>query len=459
MARSLTEHLQLVERKYPQWIRRESRPINPQQHEVAAFFRLEKDREPGSIVVFDQVSTPSGARSAFPLVHNVFATRPLCALALGEEPSNSQMDLSIRFGALQAAPGEVEIVKRAEAPVLKNVRTDEAADVRMLPAARYHEKDAGDYFVMACLMKAKSGDFYDVTPTKNMIFGPRRMSVSAHRHHHLARIIAEYEQDGEAAPIAVVLGHHPAFYLGSCALMPYGNDDYRTIASFMREPLRLVPSATLGDGFLIPADAEIVIEGTVPPGVREHQNPFGEISGHYQKRMLAPVIEVKAICHRDAAVMEGIMPAYAEHILLGGLPKEGSLYHAIKREVPGLAAVHLFRSGMGRFSAAISMNKRTFRDVTVAGMIACTEVKSLKLIIVVDSDVDAFDQNEVMWAVATQVRWDKDLTVIPKVQSARPWLGDAVCILDATHHEDAAEFPEKNRVPEDALRRLRTLGF
>ncbi len=459
MARSLGEHLKLIERKYPHWLRRETRPLNPQRHEIAAYFRLERERDVAAVVVFDNVTTPRGERSPFPLAHNLFASRSLCALALGEEPSNAQMALSIRFGEIQSRPGEVEIVRRIDAPVLQNVWKGEAADVTRLPAARYHEKDAGDYFVMACLMKSRTGGFYDVTPTKNMLFGPHRLSISAHRHHHLARILSEYEQAGEAAPVAIVLGHHPAFYLGSCALMSYGNDDYRTIAAFMREPLRLTPSATLGDDFLIPADAEIVVEGVVPPGVREFQNPFGEISGHYQRRMEAPVVEVKGIAFRNHAVMEGIMPAYAEHVLLGSLPKEGSVYQAIRREVPGVTAVHLFTSGMGRFSGCIAMNKRTYRDVTVAAMIAFTEVKSLKLVVVVDSDIDAFNEADVLWAAATQARWDKDVTVIPKVQSARSWLGDAVCIVDATRHEDVPDFPEKNRIPEEAIARLRKLGF
>ncbi len=80
---------------------------------------------------------------------------------------------------------------------------------------------------------------------------------------------------------------------------------------------------------------------------------------------------------------------------------------------------------------------------------------NLKLAIMVDSDVDVFNESEVMWAATTQARWDKDVTVIPRVQSFRGWLGDAVCIIDATHHEEVADYPERNRIPEDSLKRLR----
>jgi len=343
--------------------------------------------------------------------------------------------------------------------VCEHVMTGSEADVRILPAARYHEKDAAAYFVMACLMKSRSGGFYDVTPTKNMVHDARRLSFSAHGHHDLNRILAEYEEAGEPAPVAVVLGHHPAFYLGSCAIMPYGNDDYATIASFMGGSLRVTPSATLGDDFLIPADAEIIIEGRIPPEVREYQNPFGEISGHYQNRMLMPVIEVSAVCFKDDAIMQGLLPAHGEHIILGGLPKEGSVYHAIKKVVPEVRAVHLPNSGMGRFSAYISVAKRDSRGVAVAAMVAFAEQPNLKLAVVVDSDIDVFNETEVMWAVITQARWDKDVTVIPKVQTFRKWLGDAVAIIDATHHDDVVDFPEKNRIPEDAFARLRERGL
>ena len=454
MARSLSGFIKMLDEKYPETILRVKERLDPDQHELAAFIKLLEEKNQDPVIVFENVTNLKGERSMFPLAHNLFVTRSLCALAIGEDPSNNQMGLGIRFGEIEKKAGALETVRQSDAPVLQNVWQGDKADVTSLPAARYHEKDVGPYFVMACLMKAKSGDFYDITPTKNLVYGPRKMSISTHGHHHLARIIAEHEAEKEPTPVAVVLGHHPAFYLASCALLPYGNHDYKTVASFMGGSLRLTPSATLGNDFLIPADAEIIIEGTIPPGVREYQNPFGEISGHYQERMLVPVIDVTAICFRNNALMQGLMPGHAEHIILGGLPKEGSVYWAMKRIVPEVTAVHLPHSSMGRFSAHIAVKKRTYRDVTVAAMIAFAEQPNLKLAIVVDDDIDVFNQTEVMWAVATQTRWDKDVTIIPRVQSFRGWLGDAVCIIDATHHEEVANYPERNSIPAEALIRV-----
>jgi 2,5-furandicarboxylate decarboxylase 1 len=459
MAKSLSGFLKMLEEDYPQNFRRIKDQLDPNQHELAAFHKLLEEKNENPVIIFENVKNLRGEKSSFPLAHNLFVNRSLCALAIGEDPSNNQMGLGVRFGEIEKVEGPIEVLNQADAPVMKNVQRGEEADVTFLPAARYHEKDAGPYFVMDCIMKGRSGDFYDVTPTKNLVYGPRRLSLSAHGHHHLARIIEEYEEAGEATPIAIVLGHHPAFTLGSCAMMPYKNDDYKTIASFMGEALRLTPSLTLGDDFLVPADAEIIIEGMVPPGVRDWQNPFGEISGHYQNRMQVPVVDVTAIYYKNNAIMQGLMPSHAEHIILGGLPKEGSVYHAIKKVVPEVTAIHLPHYAMGRFAAHIAVKKNTFRDVTVSAMVAAAEMPNMKMAIVVDEEIDVFNQTEVMWAVTTRARWDKDITVIPKVQSFRGWLGDAIIIIDATQHEDVPNYPERNVIPEQAIKRLKERGF
>lgn len=455
MAKDLKSYLEWSAKEYPEEFVEVKEVIDPAHHEVAAYLKLMEDRGQLPVTIFQQVKNLKGEPSQFRLVHNPFATRSLCAKAIGLEPSNYRMGLVARMVEIQKSKIDYAVIKPGQAPVMENIWRGEEADITLLPAARYHEQDAGPYFVMACVMKGKTGNFYNVTMTKNMVTGPQRMSISASAHHDLARIIAEYEAADEPTPVAAILGHHPAFYLGSCALTPYGNDDYQSIGSYLGEPLRLVPSASLGNEFLIPADAEIVIEGMIPPGVRESQNPFGEISGHYQPPQMYPVIETRAICFRQNAVMEGILPAHSEHVNLGSIPKEGSVYSAIKRVVPDVKAICLPTSACGRFSGYISLKKKSFRDVQVAGMVAFAEMPNLKMAIIVDEDVDVFNEAEVLWTVATQTRWDKDLTVIPRIQSFRRWLGDAVVIIDATHPDDVSDFPEKNRIPEETINQIR----
>jgi 2,5-furandicarboxylate decarboxylase 1 len=325
--------------------------------------------------------------------------------------------------------------------------------LRILPMPMHQKGDAGPYHTMTCAMKGLNADFYDITFTKNKYHDPQHMSFSAHKHHHLEAMACAYEAQNLRAPVVVILGHHPAFYLSSCAMTAMGNNDYLTASAFLKEPLRLTPSTTWGDKFMVPADAEVIIEGEILPGVRKSQNPFGEILGYAQPKMDVPVIQVTAITHRRNGIVEDFWPGHMDHWNLGSIPKEGSTYNVIKKNVPGITGIHLPASGCGRCICYISIRKEFENEPNKAGMQAFVEMPNLKLAVIVDEDVDVFNEREVMWAVATRVHWDKDIEIIREVQSFRGWLGDAVAIIDATVPLNA-EWPVRNEIEPGAYERV-----
>lgn len=268
-------------------------------------------------------------------------TRQYVADSLDMGDIKSSMDVSLEVARRELQPGSVEVIPPEKAPVKQIVLTGDKADLRTLPIPMHQKDDAGAYLTMACAMKGLNRDFYDITFTKNKFYEPRRMSFSAHKHHHLEAMTCEYEAENKRAPVIVILGHHPAFYLSTCCMTPMGNNDYLTASAFLNEPLRLTPSTTWGDKFLVPADAEVIIEGEIPPHVRDTQNPFGEILGYYQVEMKVPVIEVTAITYRRNGIVEDFWPGHMDHWNLGSIPKEGSVYNVIKKNIPGIKAIHL----------------------------------------------------------------------------------------------------------------------
>lgn len=451
MAKDLAQFLNLIDRDFPELLLRIKEEVDPGRFEISSLLSLLEKGGQEKIVLFEKALSIE-KKGTMPLASNLFVSREACALALGLAPQNHRMDLVEEFAARERATGSIESVAAEDAPCRQVVWEGESADLSKLPVPVNHEKDVGPYLTMTCVMKGLDQDFYDITFTKNLVKGAKRMSVSAHAHHHLEAILAEYEAKNMRAPMIVVLGHHPAFFLSSCCLMPYGNNDYLTASSFLQEPLRVTASRTWGDAFLVPADAEIIVEAEILPGVREKQNPYGEIAGYYQPEMLVPVAEVTAITMKKGAIMQSVFPGHKEHFHLGGIPKEGSVYGVIKRNIPGVRAVHLPPSACGRFSCTISMKKEFENEPRKAAMAAFTEMPNLKLATVVDEDIDVYDEREVQWAVVTRTHWDKDVEIIRKVQSFRGWLGDAVAIIDATRPNDA-DFPERNQISAEALRR------
>ena len=447
MAKDLQQFLTEIEEKVPNGVLRIGSAVDPQKYEITALMTLLARKGSEQIVVFENPRNVKGGK-ALPFVSNVFASRKLCARAVGLDAAQHGMALVEEFGKREGKTGQIEIISNA--PCQQVVRRGKSADLWELPIPMHHQHDVGPYLTMTCVMKGLDSEFYDITFTKNWAKAPQRMSVSAHAHHHLARIIRAHENKDLPTPMIVVLGHHPAFSLSSCCLMPYGNNDYLTASAFLEEPLRVCPSITWGDRFMVPADAEIIIEAEVPPGVRETQNPFGEIAGYYQPAMQSPVAEIKAITMKENAIMQGIFPGNAEHWHLGGIPKEGTAFQSVQSKFSGVKAVHLPPSSCGRFSCVISMEKERNSDPRRAAMMMFPEIEHLKMVTVVDADIDIYNEREVQWAVVTRTHWDKDIEIIRKVQSFRQWMGEAVIIIDATR-PSGIDFPEKNEVPAEAI--------
>ncbi len=453
MAKDLRSFIALEEKKRAGSIIREKNFVDANQYETVAYLKHLDVRNEPKMVLFENVPALSGQRSEFPLFYNPWVTRQYVGDSLDMGEIKSYMDVSLEVAKLEQQKGEVEVIASEKAPVKEIVLTGDKADLTRLPMPMHQKGDAGPYHTMACAMKSVHSDFYDITFTKNKYYNPHRMSFSAHKHHHLEAMACEYEEKNQRAPVIVILGHHPAFYLSTCCMTPMGNDDYLTASAFLREPLRLTPSTTWGEKFLVPADAEVIIEGEIPPNVRDTQNPFGEILGYAQPEMKVPVIEVTAITARKNGIVQDFWPGHMDHWNLGSIPKEGSVYNVIKKNIPGIKAIHLSASGCGRCICYISIKKEFENEPNKAGMQAFVEMPNLKLAVIVDDDIDVFNEREVMWAVATRVHWDKDIEIIREVQSFRGWLGDTVAIIDATIPLKGG-WPVRNEVHPEAFERV-----
>jgi 2,5-furandicarboxylate decarboxylase 1 len=453
MAKDLHNFIALEEKNREGSVIHEKERVDANNYETIAYLKHLDVRNEQKMVLFENVPALNGQPSPYPLFYNPWVTRQFVADSLDMSELKSPMDVSREVAKLELQKGSVNVIAPEKAPVKEVVLTGDKADLRILPMPMHQKDDVAPYHTMACAMRGINSDFYDITFTKNRYYSPQRMSFSAHKHHHLEAMTCEYEEQNQRAPVIVILGHHPAFYLSSCAMTAFGNNDYLTAAAFLREPLRLTPSTTWGDKFMVPADAEVIIEGEIPPHVRDKQNPFGEILGYYQGEMEVPVIEVTAITMRKNAIVQDFWPGHMDHWNLGSIPKEGSVYNVIKKNVPGIKAIHLAASGCGRCICYISIKKEFENEPNKAGMQAFVEMPNLKLAVIVDDDIDVFNEREVMWAVATRVHWDKDIEIVREVQSFRGWLGDAVAIIDATIPLKGG-WPKRNEIHPDAFERV-----
>lgn len=461
MLMTMKNYLDSLKDLHPQDVLAIEEEVTPATFEVTAIIGQLELAGKYPMVYFTHPFNIEGEVSKFPLVTNVFATRERCALAMGLDPSQYKLPLSLEYAAREARRLPPDVVRREQAPVKEIIHAGDDADLRRFPIVRHHEMDLGPYIDMIPIMRDPGTGAYNASFQRTMYKGPRKLGLHMSPRHNW-EIVRKNEARDLATPVVIVVGHHPSFSLAALNVAPFYDDDYEIIGSIMGEPLRITPSETWGDDFMVPADAEILIEGEVLPQIREVEAPFGEFTGYYGPQRYRWVIEVKAITHRRGAMYQDIFVGHRDNWVLGAIPKEGSLYNRIKAMVPTVQSVCLPNSGCGRFNCYISIDKKTDGESKQAALIALGEIDFIKNVVVVDEDIDPFNEEEVMWCVATRVQADEDVDILKNVKgnvldpSLKGNILTAKMIIDATRPVERP-FAERLKIPSDALDRAKLL--
>lgn len=345
-----------------------------------------------------------------PVVAGICSRREDFAQAIGTAPDQ----LLARFAAAQQAPAAQgwRELPRGAAPCQQVVHTNGIDLCRLLPIPTHHERDAGPYITAGVLIASPpGGGWHNLAIHRLQVTGPDRLGVLL-LPRHTWQLFAAAEARGEPLPVAIAIGLDPVLLLASQASTPPGVSEYQVAAALLPEPLELVRGITVD--LLVPAQAEIIIEGRLLPGVREDEGPFGEFPKYYGPRSPKPVIQVTAVTHRERPIFHTIIPAGLEHLLLGAIPKEAHLFAMVRQIVPTVRGVHLTPGGTCRYHAVIAIEKRREGEAKQAICAAFAANIDVKHVVVVDEDVNIFDPHEVEWAIATRVQADRDVFIIPQ---------------------------------------------
>jgi len=463
MGKHLHDFFQRLNDRLEHDLVRVERAVSPAQFEVTALLQHLENKKSFPALLFEKPLNLKGETSKFPLLSNLFATRQRCALSLDMNPEDGGLPLSLEYARREERLISPVTVSRREAPVKEVVKQGDEADLYEFPVVRHHAMDPAPYIDMTPVMKDPEHGFYNVAFLRNMIKGPRRLGIHMSPRHNW-QIHRKNEEQGRPTPVAIVISHHPSFYLGALNVSPFGVDDYSRIGAIMGAPLRLTTSETWGEDFMVPADAEIIVEGHLLANVREVEAPFGEFTGYYGPQRLRPVIEVTAITHRRNAIFQHIFVGHRDNWVLGGIPKEGSLFNLIRGIVPTVTAVHFPISGCCRLNCYISIDKKIDGETKQAALAALAGCDFVKHVVVVDADIDVYNEEQVMWAMATRVQADQDVDIIKnaKGNTLDPSQTDDIMttkmIIDATQPVQRP-YAARVKVPKDALSKTKLEDF
>ena len=392
---------------------------------------------------------------------NLVATHDRMALALNvETESLTRSSMSAR--SREAHP-PVE-VDTDTAPVHEVVWRDADADLARLPIPVHNELDGGPFLTAAVtVMRDPDSGALNAGVYRHHIYEDGRLGIWFFGSHDGGTIHRRYSARGEDTPVAIVIGHHPAFLMGAVSRVAGIGGEYDAAGAYLEESLEVTPALT--SDIMVPARAEIVIEGRIVRDQLVEEGPFAEWPGHYVGGGLKPVVEVDAITLRHDAIFQDIQASGREHRLMGALPRIASIHEAVSQKVPGLKAVNVPLHT--RMHCYLSIDKQLDSDPTRAAFAALnTEPENLRAIIVVDDDIDVYDEREVSWAIGTRFDAAHDLQIIPRwngpggllptnwsydAEGGRtPTMSSAV-IVDATKPAPPVVFPTRARVPEEVV--------
>jgi UbiD family decarboxylase len=449
MSQDLRTYLEAVKQNNPEDFLVVSREVDPAFEITAITVKLEQEAKRRPIILFEKVKG-----TKFPVLTNLHAGRSRLAAAIHSKPEEMQR------AYLRAMENPIPPKIVAKAPVKEVILTGDKIDLFKLPQILHHQEDAGPYITAAIsFAKDPNGDAWNCAYNRLMIKGRDTTSIHLTLAKHLWEFQRVAEAQGKALPVAFAIGVHPAIALGCLAIGSIDEDERAIMGGLLGEPLELVKCET--SDVLVPAQAEMIIEGEILPHERTAEGPFGEFTGYSLGERQREVLKVRAITHRRDAIFQDITVGHLDHLMLSTTPIEANLYRAVRAMVPTVKAVRV----PAPFTCYVSIEQRISGQAKNAILAVLGSDLYMKRVVVVDHDVDVFNDRQVNWAIATRCQPDRDIAVITNARgsdldpSTKEDGNTAKWGVDATAKPSLAAFTPRHRVPREVWQRINIKDF
>ena len=401
-------------------------------HEMTAV-QLAALRAGGPVLRFDD-ARQGGQPTAMPVIANLFGTADRVAAGLGltldevpafgeflaalrsPAPVDGMRDVLSRWPVLRAAlQGRPKLLRRGSAQ-----EVTAPADLSRLPVQTPWPGDAGPLVTWPVVVTRPRGSDagqvarYNLGVYRAQILGPDRLILRWLAHRGGAAHHRSWQRAGEPMPVAIALGADPAMLLSAALPLPETVSELAFSGVLRGARAEVVAARTVP--LLVPANAEIILEGWVRPDETALEGPFGDHTGYYNSVEPFPVMRLSAITHRRD-------PLYLTTVT-GRPPDEpsviGEVFNTlalpvVRAQIPEVIDLWLPAAACSYRMAVVQIDKRypgQARRVMLAlwGMLA--QFSYTKTIVVVDRDIDPRNWDDIAWAIATRMDPARDVLVL-----------------------------------------------
>lgn len=404
-------------------------------HDMTEIHRRVLERE-GPALLFERPAVPQ-RDGAMPVLVNLFGTKQRVAAGLGVEPGklgelgemlaqlrepepvNGLRDALSRWPLVKAALStRPELVERASAQ--HDVRRGGDVDLGSLPIQTCWSGEPAPLITWPLVLTrppdSEASERYNVGIYRMQVLDRDRAIVRWLTQRGGAKHHAQWAVQNRDMPVAVAIGADPATILSAVLPLPETLSEIRFSGLLRGERPRLGRGLTVP--MLVPAEAEIVLEGWISPSETAAEGPYGDHTGYYNSVERFPVMRLTAITTRRD-------PIYLS-TFTGRPPDEPSTIGAafnelfvplVRRQIPEVVDLWLPPAACSYRMAVVSIRKQypgQARRVMMALWGVLPQFNYTKIVVVVDDDIDPRCWTDVVWAVTTRADPGRDFMVIDR---------------------------------------------
>lgn len=424
---SLRDYLRALEQRKE--LRRVDVPVSPELEVTELCHR--SIRQKGPALRFDN---PTYGKMS--LVGNVFGTEDRVAAAIGLSSTSEFREFGKKLawlkspklpssigGALNSLSrfsslANVNPIDETRPPCREVVIEKNDVDLECLPIQHCWPEDAGRLITFGMVItRGPHKDRLNAGIYRQQVIGRNRLIMRWLHHRGGAIDFAEHKRchPGQRFPIAVAIGADPAMTLAAVSPIPDTVSEFQ-FAGLLRGAKTRITRCLTHD-LVVPATAEIILEGFVEPDEMQDEGPFGDHTGYYNSVEKFPIFTVERITHRNDPMYQGTYMGKPPHDEPSVLAKSlNELFVPLLQEqFPEIVDFYLPPEACSYRVAVVSIRK-AYKGHAQRIMLGIwsylRQFTYTKFVIVTDDDIDIRSWEEIMWAITTRMDPARDTTVI-----------------------------------------------
>ena len=405
------------------------KPVD-RDEEMSAITYLVAKQDPSPAILFDNPKgyedSPIGAR----MLWNILGpSSKRIALTIEEPPETPTLELIRRLKEKMKDRILPREVPATEAPVYENTLSGADIDLEQLPIPRHWPLDGGRYAGTADAVFTRDPDsgYLNIGTYRMMLQGKDQVGLYLSPGKDARLHITRSWEQGKPVPVAAAWGIDPLFMLVGSQTFPKNVSEYEFAGGIKGEAIPVVRAQT--SDLLLPANAELVVEGVINLNSVKTEGPFGEFPGYYGRPEAGcPLVDITRVHYRTHPVLtNAIMADYpsCEQSGFFAVIRSARIWDDMdKLGIPGVQGVYAHPAGAGGFGMTVISLEQRYAGHAAQCLALAAQVPGgayyTKWIIAVDEDIDPTDMDQVIWAMSSRCHPIEDIDILRNTWST--WL-------------------------------------